>query len=146
MEHDNFRNLDRVIFTNRKHLSPEIMPLDTVFQELNDLSLTIWRNWLPFQETRAFLKYWNCLFDIWYDQSLVILFKFCCDFDLRWIRCCLSCTAGQSSFRRSVTYSWLDCRLLFLLILLNMWNIINWLQHSCMRSLLFFSNLFIRDH
>ena len=32
MEHENFRNLDRVIFTNRKHLSPEIMPLDTVFQ------------------------------------------------------------------------------------------------------------------
>ena len=32
MQHDNFRNSNRVIFTHRKHLLSELMAFDTVFQ------------------------------------------------------------------------------------------------------------------
>ena len=78
------------------------------------------------------------LLDVWLYQNLVILF-FCSVVILiysesRW---CLSCVAGQSSFRWNVTWSWLNCWLLLPPIWLNLWSIINRIQYSCKRSLLF---------
>ena len=114
------------------------MPFDTFFQQLNDIPFTIWWNRLPILGNQSSFEMLQ-LFDIWHYQSLVILFfSSAVIFNLRWVRWCLSCIAGQSYFRRKLTESLLHCRPLFLLIWLNLGNIINQIQHSCMKSLLFF--------
>ena len=77
MQHDNFRNLNRVIFTQLKHLSPQLMPFDTArvkaikryaFQDLMK-SVSIPRNQSSFEILQ--------LFDTLRYQSLVILFLSC---------------------------------------------------------------------
>ena len=54
---------------------------------------------IPHSCNSAVLK----LFDTWSYQSLVILFfYFCCDFNLKWIKWCLSRIPSKSCFRRNV--------------------------------------------
>ena len=89
MQHDNFWHLNRVIFTHWKHLESRVNAFwycFSLFQSLNNIPFTIWWNRPPFQETRALVKYSNCLihgvivwymallFDTWRYQSLMILF------------------------------------------------------------------------
>ena len=107
MQSHNFRNLNRVILTHWKQLNFELMPFDIVFQELINITFSIWWNWFPFQETRALLKDCNCLIGRRYQRWVIPFLVFWGE--LRRIRWCLSCIAGQSSFRWNVTLSWLDC-------------------------------------
>ena len=64
MQHDDFRNLNWVIFND----------FWNCFLQSNDIPFTIRWNRLPFQETRALLKYCNWLVYVWRYQSLVIWF------------------------------------------------------------------------
>ena len=138
MQHDNFQNLKRVIFTHWKHLESRVNAFWYCFPAIKRYTFHYLMKQTPILGNQSSFEILQ-LFDIWHYQSFVILFfSSAVIFNLRWVRWCLSCIAGQSYFRQKLTESLLHCRPLFLLIWLNLWNIINEIQHCRMKSLLFF--------
>ena len=103
MRHDNFRNLNMVISTYWKHLQSQINAFWFCFPVIKryTFNYSIKSALIPGNHSSFRILQ---LFDIWRYQGFVILFfSFCFVFNLRWMRMCSSCMAGQSSFSRNVT-------------------------------------------
>ena len=52
MQHDNFRNLNRVVSTQSKHLESRVNAFWYCFPEIKRCTFYYWWNWLLFQEIR----------------------------------------------------------------------------------------------
>ena len=61
MQHASFQNLNRVIFTHGKHLESRVDAFWHCFPVIKQYTFHCLMKRLPFQETRALLKYCSCL-------------------------------------------------------------------------------------
>ena len=61
MQHASFQNLNRVIFTHWKHLESRVDAFWHCFPVIKQYTFHCLMKRLPFQETRALLKYCSCL-------------------------------------------------------------------------------------
>ena len=96
MQHDNFQNLNRVIFTHWKHLDSRVKAFWYCFPVIKRYSFYYYfMKSAPISGNQTSFEILQ-LFDIWHYQSLVMLF-FSSVVTLSWIRWCLSYIAGQFS-------------------------------------------------
>ena len=105
-QHGNFRKLNRVIFTQGKHLESRFNAYWYCFEVIKRYIFHYSMKQFPIQKTKSSFEIFHCL--IYgvikvYTEFSDAIFQFYCDFNLKGIMWCLSCIQAQSSFRENMT-------------------------------------------